>query len=139
MYLKVIQLSKVYYFKYVTGDVVDRAVLAAKNAFPAWSSLSIPSRAEYLIKAANKVEQRLEEFAIAEARDQGKPLSLALKIDIPRVLTNLRAFAEGHKHLLETSNSMVGVRIFIHYILAISNISFEFYLAFYESIWKPGG
>ena len=62
------------------------------------------------MKAADKIEQRLEEFAIAESRDQGKPLSLALKIDIPRVLTNLRQFAEGQKHLLETSNSMVGVR-----------------------------
>ena len=89
---------------------VDRAVLAAKNAFQGWSSLSTPSRADYLLKAANKIEERLEEFAIAEAKDQGKPLSLALKIDIPRVLTNLRAFAEGQKHLLETSNSMVGVR-----------------------------
>ena len=89
------------------GDIVDRAVLAAKNAFPAWSSLSIPSRAEYLMKAATEIERRLEEFAVAEARDQGKPLSLSLKIDIPRVLTNLRAFAEGQKHLLETSNSMV--------------------------------
>ena len=91
--------------------MIDRAVLAAKNAFPGWSSLSVPSRAEYLMKAANKIEQRLEEFAIAESRDQGKPLSLALKVDIPRVLTNLRAFAEGQKHLLETSNSMVGVRV----------------------------
>jgi len=66
------------------GDVIDRAVLSAKNAFPLWSSLSVPSRAEYLMKAADKIEQRLEEFAIAESRDQGKPLSLALKIDIPR-------------------------------------------------------
>ena len=94
---------------FTIGDVVDRAVLAAKNAFPAWSSLSIPSRAEYLMKAATEIERRLEEFAVAEAKDQGKPLSLALKIDIPRVLTNLRAFAEGQKHLLETSNSMVSV------------------------------
>jgi len=88
------------------GDVIDRAVLAAKNAFPLWSSLSVSSRAEYLMKAANKIEERLEEFAIAESRDQGKPFSLAFKMDIPRVVTNLRAFAEGQKHLLETSNSM---------------------------------
>ena len=94
----------------IIGDVIDRAVLAAKNAFPLWSSLSVSSRAEYLMKAANKIEQRLEEFAIAESRDQGKPFSLAFKMDIPRVVTNLRAFAEGQKHLLETSNSMVGVR-----------------------------
>ena len=97
---------------------MDRAVLAAKNAFPAWSSLSVPSRADYLMKAAGKLEERLEEFAIAEAKDQGKPLSLALKIDIPRVLTNLRAFAEGQKHLLETSNSMVGVRAIISHVLS---------------------
>ena len=41
---------------------MDRAVLAAKNAFPGWSSLSVPSRADYLMKAANKIEKRLEEF-----------------------------------------------------------------------------
>ena len=109
--------------------MIDRAVLAAKNAFPGWSSLSVTSRAEYLMKAANKIEQRLEEFAIAESRDQGKPLSLALKVDIPRVLTNLRAFAEGQKHLLETSNSMVGVRVITthsvssEYLLMISFLS----------------
>ena len=91
--------------------MIDRAVLAAKNAFPLWSSLSVPTRAEYLMKAAKKIEERLEEFAIAESRDQGKPFSLASKMDIPRVVTNLRAFAEGQKHLLETSNSMVGVRV----------------------------
>ena len=54
------------------------------------------------MKAADIIEQRMEKFAIAEAKDQGKPLSLALKIDIPRVLTNLRAFAEGQKHLLRS-------------------------------------
>ena len=91
--------------------MIDRAVLAAKNAFPLWSSLSVQTRAEYLMKAAKKIEERLEEFAIAESRDQGKPFSLASKMDIPRVVTNLRAFAEGQKHLLETSNSMVGVRV----------------------------
>ena len=109
--------------------MIDRAVLAAKNAFPLWSSLSVPTRAEYLMKAAKKIEERLEEFAIAESRDQGKPFSLASKMDIPRVVTNLRAFAEGQKHLLETSNSMVGVRVITthsvssEYLLMISFLS----------------
>ena len=47
---------------------VDAAVLAAKNAFPAWKSNTM--RAQYLLKAADLLEQRLDEFALAESRDQ---------------------------------------------------------------------
>jgi acyl-CoA reductase-like NAD-dependent aldehyde dehydrogenase len=52
------------------GQIVDRAVSAAKKAFKGWKSLSVSKRAEYLIKAANVLESRLEEFAVAESRDQ---------------------------------------------------------------------
>lgn len=53
------------------------------------------------------MEKRMEEFAAIESRDQGKPIGLAMKMDIPRAVLNLRAFAEGHKHHLETCNRMV--------------------------------
>ena len=51
--------------------VVDKAVTAAKKAFKGgWKNLSVNRRAEYLTKAADLLEQRLDEFAVAESRDQ---------------------------------------------------------------------
>lgn len=53
-------------------------------------------------KVADIVESRLEEFAEAESRDQGKPVWLAKAIDIPRLIHNFRFFASGCLHTIET-------------------------------------
>ena len=47
---------------------VDAAVFAAKNAFSSWKNNTM--RAQYLLKAADLLEQRLDDFALAESRDQ---------------------------------------------------------------------
>ena len=47
---------------------VDKAVQAAKKAFKSWKKLSVNQRAQYLIKAADLLESRLDEFALAESR-----------------------------------------------------------------------
>lgn len=49
---------------------VNRAVGAAKQAFQGWKALSVTQRGDYLRRAADLLEQRLDEFAIAESRDQ---------------------------------------------------------------------
>jgi len=88
-------------------DVVNRAVVAAKNALGAWSTgTSVDDRAKILLKVADLLEARMEEFALAESRDQGKPMSLALGMDLPRAVLNLRTFAQGHKYIQEQSNTM---------------------------------
>ena len=89
------------------SEDVDQAVQAAKTAFKSWKKLSVNQRAQYLIKAADLLESRLDEFAQAESRDQGKPVGLAKRMDIPRAVLNLKAFATGQCHLLETSNELV--------------------------------
>ena len=86
---------------------VNQAVQAAKTAFKSWKKLSVNQRAQYLIKAADLLESKLDEFAQAESRDQGKPVGLAKRMDIPRAVLNLKAFATGQCHLLETSNELV--------------------------------
>ncbi len=43
-------------------------------------------RAAFLMKIADMLEKRLEEFAAAESKDQGKPVSLAKAVDIPRYI-----------------------------------------------------
>jgi len=73
---------------------VELAVKAAKQAFETWSELSKLQRSEYLLKLAHKLEENFEEFAQAETRDNGKPISLSRSVDIPRSIENLRYFAK---------------------------------------------
>ncbi len=85
---------------------IDRAVQAAKLAFKDWSKSKIEERARLLNRIADICEERKKELAEAESRDQGKPVSLALALDIPRVIKNLRFFASAIVHRIETVNRM---------------------------------
>ena len=67
-----------------------------------WSKTSAAERAKFMNKIADLVEARLEEFAGAESRDQGKPVWLAKAVDIPRVIHNFRFFASGCQHVIDT-------------------------------------
>ncbi|XP_064482107.1 2-aminomuconic semialdehyde dehydrogenase-like isoform X1 [Ornithodoros turicata] len=72
---------------------VEKAVQAASQAFATWSVKSPAERSKFLIKIADLIEQRLDDFAAAESRDQGKPVWLARTVDIPRAVHNFRHFA----------------------------------------------
>ena len=52
-----------------------------------------------------------EEFARAESIDQGKPVSLARTVDIPRAITNLRFFATAVLHAESQSHDTDGSAI----------------------------
>jgi aminomuconate-semialdehyde/2-hydroxymuconate-6-semialdehyde dehydrogenase len=77
---------------------VDSAVTAAETAFPGWSRMSVEERSRILLRIADQIECRLEEFARAESVDTGKPLSLARSVDIPRAVKNFRFFATAIVH-----------------------------------------
>jgi len=79
------------------GDV-DKAVQAANAAFPAWSSLSSEKRMGYLMAIADKIEENLEDLALAESKDNGKPLWLSKAVDIPRAASNFRFYATAIMH-----------------------------------------
>ena len=87
-----------------TDSDVDRAVSAAKSASRSWADLGWEARARFVHKVADLLEERLDEFAAAESKDQGKPVSLAKAMDIPRAVLNLRVFANTWTHLQETAN-----------------------------------
>lgn len=74
---------------------IQLAVEAAENAFPAWSKTPAAKRAEYLQKIASAILDRLDDFALAESIDSGKPLNLAKSIEIPRSAKNFQFFAES--------------------------------------------
>ncbi|KAH6894691.1 Aldehyde/histidinol dehydrogenase [Thelonectria olida] len=56
-----------------TQEDVDRAVSAAKAAFPAWRALSQDERAEYLNKFADAIEANTQEFVTLLGKEAGKP------------------------------------------------------------------
>ncbi|XP_076324485.1 2-aminomuconic semialdehyde dehydrogenase-like [Tachypleus tridentatus] len=72
---------------------MEKAVEAAEYGFKIWSKTSPVERAKILYRISDIIESRLEEFAQAESKDQGKPLWQARTIDIPRAVLNLRHFA----------------------------------------------
>ncbi|KAI6648933.1 Aldehyde dehydrogenase family 8 member A1-like [Oopsacas minuta] len=79
------------------------AVESAKTAFLSWSRTPPAKRCKYLLKIADLIEENFEIFVQAESQDQGKTLTTARTIDIPRVLLNFRAFAVTTPDKLETS------------------------------------
>lgn len=88
-----------------TGDLA-LAVASAEKALPAWKALGAESRARMLYAIADVIERRLEELARAESIDNGKPLSLARSLDIPRAATNFRFFAAAATQFASESHSV---------------------------------
>ena len=90
---------------------VDLAVKSAEKAFPIWSSMSKEQRSNILINLAKGIEARSEEFINAESKDNGKPVSLARSVDIPRSITNFQFFATAILHFASESHNMEGLGI----------------------------
>lgn len=85
---------------------VAAAVESAKAAFPSWSTTSLEERFKVLNKIAELIDENLESLALAETNDNGKPLWLSKKVDIPRASSNFRFFATGLMHTSTESHSM---------------------------------
>ena len=77
---------------------VELAVVAAQKAFPAWSALSEEKRSEYMMKISKVIDERIDTLALAESMDNGKPVSLAKVMDIPRARDNFSFFATAILH-----------------------------------------
>lgn len=90
---------------------VQLAVDAAKAAFESWSKTGLEERMLLLMKIADGIEKRFEEFVKAESQDNGKPLKLARAVDIPRAISNFRFYASAVQHFASESHQMPGVGI----------------------------
>src|SRR5690625_550679 len=77
------------------AEDVEKAYKAAADAFPKWSETTVEYRSEMLEKIALAIEARHEELAQAESKDNGKPISLARKVDINRAAANFRFFSKA--------------------------------------------
>jgi aminobutyraldehyde dehydrogenase len=74
-------------------EQVHKAVSAAHRAFDAWSETTPMERSRLLLKLADAIEARAEEFARLESLNCGKPYARALGDEIPAVADCFRYFA----------------------------------------------
>ena len=88
------------------ADDVEAAVTAARAAFPEWRAWSPADRRAVLHRLADKVAENAALLAEAEARDNGKPVSLATSVDIPRAEQNLRFYASAAEQFASESHTM---------------------------------
>lgn len=87
------------------ADVQD-AVDAARAAFPQWSVTKAEERFKVLNRIADLIDANLDALALAETTDNGKPLWLSKRVDIPRASSNFRFFATGILHFSTESHVM---------------------------------
>ena len=85
---------------------VELATKAAKEAFPSWSKTPKEKRARIMQKIASLIEDNLDRLAAAESKDNGKPLSLAKRVDIPRAASNFNFYATSILHFASESHAM---------------------------------
>ena len=79
---------------------VDAAVKSAADAFEEWRDATPAERSLALLRIADSLEARADEFVAAESRNTGKPVALTLSEEIPPMVDQIRFFA-GAARMLE--------------------------------------
>ncbi|MGZ4438093.1 MAG: gamma-aminobutyraldehyde dehydrogenase [Nocardioidaceae bacterium] len=93
--------GKVYATAAASGpEDVDRAMRAASDAFESWGESTPAERQLALLKMADALEKRADEFVRVEAENTGKPLGLTASEELPPCVDQLRFFA-GAARVLE--------------------------------------
>ena len=94
------------------GDAndIDRAVKAAKAAFPAWSQTSVQDRAKYLTRINEGLSARADEIANIVSQEVGMPkmLSKLIQVGLPQGSFAVNAqLVEGFQFEEQVGNSLV--------------------------------
>jgi len=117
---------------------VELAVEASEKAKAAWGNMPIENRSAILLKVADLIDANLESLAKAESIDNGKPISLARAVDIPRASSNFRFYAKAiinqstHAHITPDK----GINYTIREPLGIAGCISPWNLPLYLFTWK---
>jgi aminomuconate-semialdehyde/2-hydroxymuconate-6-semialdehyde dehydrogenase len=124
-------------------SLVNQAVESARRALSGnWGKLSVTARAALLHKIADGIEARFSDFVQAEVADNGKPVSLASKIDVPRGAANFRVFADLIKNAgieafrTETSDGVSALNYCVRKPLGVVGIITPWNLPLLLLTWK---
>ena len=124
---------------YSSSEDVERAYEAAKDAFPLWSNTTIDERSRILLKIASLIDENLDSLAKAEALDNGKPLSLAKAVDIPRASSNFRFFAHAITQFASEAHESIGLNTMnftLHQPIGVVGCISPWNLPLYLFTWK---
>ena len=72
---------------------IEAALDAAHKAKDAWGKTAAATRADMLLKIADRMEQNLDLLALAETWDNGKPIRESTAADVPLAIDHFRYFA----------------------------------------------
>jgi betaine-aldehyde dehydrogenase len=79
---------------------VDAAMKAAADAFESWRDTTPSERQKALLKLADAIEARTDEFVKVESANTGKPIALTTSEELPPAIDQIRFFA-GAARVLE--------------------------------------
>ncbi|CAK8691709.1 unnamed protein product [Clavelina lepadiformis] len=123
-----------------TKDDVDQAVKFARKAFTEWSETSPQFRSKVMLQIADMIEANAEELAQLESADQGKPVSLARRVDIPRAIYNFRFFATCILHEVDNVTQLQGPSRAMNYVermpVGVAGLISPWNLPLYLLTWK---
>ncbi len=86
-------------FKLAGAADVDNAVSAARTGFEVWSRVPPVERSSALIRLADRLSSRAQEYAETESRQTGKPIRLSTEFDVPGSIDNVAFFAGAARNL----------------------------------------
>ena len=92
-----------------TKEDVEKAYESAAQAFPKWSNTTLEERSKILSKIADLILEKLDFLAAAESKDNGKPISLAKQVDIPRSASNFQFFANAITQFSSEAHESIGL------------------------------
>ncbi len=75
-----------------TAADIDRAVDAARKAFPAWKRMAAADRGRLLLKLADAIEADADYLSELETIDTGHPIRDTRRLDVPRTAAAFRYF-----------------------------------------------
>lgn len=125
-----------------TPDSDDRdvhlAVEAASAAFGSWSITSPEDRHDVMMRLSSMIEDDLDDLAAAESIDNGKPLSLARSVDIPRAVANFKFYATAAMHTWNESHDTAGeaINYTLRQPLGVAGCISPWNLPLYLFTWK---
>jgi len=80
-----------------TDEDVDKAVAAAKDAFPAWNATPVDERIEYLEKLYDELDKKQQEIADSTVKELGASKTFAESMQAPQPLAEMRATLDEAK------------------------------------------
>lgn len=115
------------------------AIEVARRTFESgiWSELPVAERSKILCRMSDLVLKRVDELALVETLDVGKPIKESHGFDIPRAAANLRFFAEMANYINHEHYDQAKYMSYSKYAPAgVTSLIIPWNLPFMQMTWK---